>query len=254
MVKKAKWRIVPLFGVDSLSRNEYLTKHSGAPFNAVLMSDHKPEVEGLNIVIIGDFTPSLMQPAWFAMNQLIRRQEAEDAKIQIIHAEVSEFRLEWLRLQVTRDRFAAYTSQVPYFEPLRDFVMGTFRILGHTPISKIGINLEQHFAMRTPEILNSLGDKLAPKQGWDRLKRPGLMSLTMRGDREDGYTGFKLVRVEPSRTVANGVSFNVNDHYELGEGDKDLMGASKMVELLTKNWANTMVASAKIIESILGLA
>ena len=86
----------------------------------------KPEFSGLNIVLLGDFNPKIFQPAWFAAEGLLQKKETDRAKIEVFHHEISIFELDWLRLQVTRERFAVETTQEPYYEPLRDLVLGTF--------------------------------------------------------------------------------------------------------------------------------
>jgi len=79
----------------------------------------KAELSGINIVILGSFNPKIFQPAWFAANELIRKLEAEEADTEIIHNDISIFRIgDWLRLEVTRDRFNASTEQEAYFEVL----------------------------------------------------------------------------------------------------------------------------------------
>ena len=49
------------------------------------------KVEGHNIVIIGSFNPQIFQPAWFANEGLVRKGEAETAKIVIIHNRIVSF-------------------------------------------------------------------------------------------------------------------------------------------------------------------
>ncbi len=85
------------------------------------MGSQQPEIQGSSIVLLGDLNPKIFQPAWFAAEKLIRKPEAEAAEIEIIHPEVVIFNLEWLRLEVTRERFSASTTQEPYYEFIRDF-------------------------------------------------------------------------------------------------------------------------------------
>ena len=125
-----------------------------------------PEIKNLNIVFLGDFNPKIFQPAWFAAENLIRQRESEDAKIEIIHPEIVVIIFDWGRLEVTRDRFVLSTKQDPYYEILRDLVIGTFRLLRHTPIKMVGINTEMHFRMRSIKEWHDFGHLLAPKEIW----------------------------------------------------------------------------------------
>lgn len=87
-----------------------------------------PQFEGVSIVILGQFNPAIFQPAWFAAQNLVRPQEAESAEIQLIHPEAAVLRMEWLQLNVVRERFQASTIQSAYFEPLRDLVTSVFSL------------------------------------------------------------------------------------------------------------------------------
>ena len=86
------------------------------------------EIEGMSIVLLGSFNPQIFQPAWFAAEGLVRKEEAEAAKIEIIHPQIISFSMEWLLLQVTQERFAASTTHSPSYEPLRDLVSSSWKI------------------------------------------------------------------------------------------------------------------------------
>jgi len=122
------------------------------------MSDNKPEISGASIILLGSFNPSIFQPMWFAAHNLISKQEGESAGTRVVHAQVSSFSVgDWLELQVTEERFAASTLQEPSFEPLCDLVLGTFQLLRHTPIQKMGLNREFHFRMSSEKEWNKVG-------------------------------------------------------------------------------------------------
>jgi hypothetical protein len=90
--------------------------------------------ETLAIVAMGSFNPAIFHPAWFSGQGLIRKEEFETAKIEIVHRDVCHFAVEWFSLQVTGDRFAMQTGDPAKSQSLRDLVMATFTILEHTPI------------------------------------------------------------------------------------------------------------------------
>ncbi len=101
-----------------------------------------PKIQGHTIVLLGNFNPKIFQPIWFSTEELLQKQEAEKANIEIIHPDVTIFSLDWLRVTVTPERFSAETTQESYYEAVRDLIIGTFSLLRHTPITKMGINID----------------------------------------------------------------------------------------------------------------
>jgi hypothetical protein len=216
------------------------------------MNIQHPEIQGISVVWLGDFNPKIFQPAWFAAEGLVRKQEAEEAKIEIIHPEVVTFTLEWLILQVTRERFFVSTSQEPYYEVVRDLVLGTFSLLRHTPVHKMGINRDMHFRMDSEEAWHAFGHRLAPKDLWKDIlgENPGMRSLTMEGRRQDGCKGYTRVKVEPSEKVHPGVYVNVNDHYEVAD-PKSVIGSDEIRTLFERSWSESLRRSAHIAYALL---
>jgi hypothetical protein len=215
------------------------------------MSQPKLEIEGVGIVLVGSFNPQIFQPAWFAAEGLIPKEEEEIAKIELIHREIASFSTDWLHLQVTTDRFSATTTQSSFYEPLRDLVLGTFRLLRHTPILQMGINRDAHFRMASEEAWHAFGYKVAPKEPWAGiLKEPGMRSLTIEGQRSDQLRGYIRVRVEPSVRVHPGVFLNVNDHYE-AQNMETGRGCDEVIDILDREWRTSLERSSKIAFSLL---
>ena len=215
------------------------------------MEERKPEIEGTNIVLLGDFNPKIFQPAWFAAQELIRNEEADNAKIELIHQAFVQFSLEWLRLEIYQNRFAAGTHQSPFFKVLRDLVLGTFRILKHTPIRMMGINCDFHFPMESEKAWHTVGNRLAPKDIWNNLlKEPGMRSLSIEGHRPDDYIGKITVRVEPSSRIDPGVYIHVNDHYEINDRESSI-GCDEIIDVLESSWDKSISRSTEIAHKIL---
>src|SRR3954467_6321102 len=101
---------------------------------------YKPELREASIVALGKFNPAIFQPHWYAVSKLIRPEEAEKAKIEVIHNELTVFSTEWFKVEITQERFAISTPDPTKNLPLRDLAMGTFKILEHTPINAFGFN------------------------------------------------------------------------------------------------------------------
>ena len=210
----------------------------------------KPEIEGMSIVFRGDFNPKIFQPAWFAAQGLIRNEEADEAKIEIIHPTIVVFSLDWLQIQIEPNRFYAGTNQSPYYEILKDLVLGTFRILSHTPIKIMGINYDSHFPMDSEDAWHDIGHRVTPKEIWNKvLKKPGLRSLTIQGERPDDHKGRIAVRIEPSNRVRYGVFININDHYELQDSES-VLGCEAIIDMLESEWKASVTRSQQIAITI----
>lgn len=216
------------------------------------MPEKQPEIQKSSIVLLGSFNPQIFQPAWFAAEGLIQGKESKEAKIEIIHNEFVIFSLDWLRLTVTRDRFALETLQEPYYEVMRDLALGTFDILKHTPVSKLGINLSMHFKMNTYDEWHQFGHQLAPKKKWNQvLKKPGLYSLTIEGSvNRDNLKGFIRVKVEPSRPIVPGVFIDINDHYEVND-DNSAKASEAIMNILQNSWDRSIKRSKEIIYTLM---
>lgn len=213
-----------------------------------------PQMETAHVVILGKLNPAIFHPAWFSAQHLLRPQETQDAEVQLVHPDAAVMRMEWLQLQVVRERFQASTTQSQYFEPLRDLVSGIFSLLAYTPVTALGINRDFHFSLESERQWHALGHKLAPQENWPGLKRPGLFHLTVQGEREDNIKGYIRVIVEPSPGFSHGVYVSVNHHFELAGESDQTSGAARMVELLSSYWEQSMTASSAIAQDLLRLA
>ncbi len=211
-------------------------------------------MQGINIVIRGAFNPAVFQPSWLATQGLIRSQEADEAEI-LIHPQMAQFSAEWLRMIVTVDRFQVETTQEPYYEPLRDLVVGIFDLLRHTPLKALGINRDFHYQFQSESAWHGVGHQLAPKEHWLAvLSGPGMKSLTMQGKRPDDFKGYILVKVEPSvRATPHGVYISVNDHYELPSASERPASAEEAIEILSEQWTDSMQRGLEIAKRIVSL-
>lgn len=211
----------------------------------------RPElvVEELSIVLLGAFNPMIFQPMWFAGEGLLRSSEAEKAKVEIIHADVSSFSAEWLVVQVTRDRFSATTRADAYKVHLCDLVQGVFSKLSHTPLQQLGINVTTRLRFRSEADWHSFGHLIMPKSPWAGvLTKPGLHSAHMRSVRDDEYKGHVLVSLDPDFATGTAVVARVNDHYELPPGD--VTNASKFVAILAKQYEASLTRASAAMDKL----
>ena len=206
------------------------------------VADLKPELEAASIVLRGSFNPSILHPSWLAVQGLVPSAEAEKAleekKEFVVSRELTTFAFDWFSIQVTADRFGAYSSDPSRFPGLRDLVVGVFKLLDSTPVGSLGMNRSMHFKV-TEDHWHTLGDTWAPKEPWKDALRgnrpgnlPGLRSLTMEGNREGSESGRIRVKVEPSVRITPGIFIDTNEHHE-PEGDGTL---ETLRNSLTEDW------------------
>ncbi len=225
----------------------------------------EPEISGVSVVMLGDFNPAIFTPAWFVLHGLLPEDVADNAELRIAHRQVTEFVAEWLRIQVTSERFFAETLQAPHVR-LCDLVARTFReYLHHTPITALGINHDVHFRVESFAERDRIGRTLAPVKPWGAWgqnlgldgESGGMMSLTMSQIEPDGRPkgGQINVTVEPSVRVGKGrtgVNVRVNDHYAIE--NTNLGSAGRLMDLFEGNFDISLERSNGIIDHIMSLA
>lgn len=205
------------------------------------------ELEGVNIVLLGHFNPSIFQPAWFAAYKLIRDEEATAADVKIIHPDIAAFTADWLGVEVTQTKFHASTTDAAHYEPLRDLVLGIFTLLEHTRFDKMGLNRNMHYKMASIERWHAFGHFLAPKKVWDDvMKNPGLRTLVLQGFRGDPPVRVQ-VKVEPSSKVKPGIYISTNEHHEASGDD----AAGKLMTVLKDSWQDSQAYAKHIAEHLL---
>lgn len=189
------------------------------------------------ITFIGDFNPKIFHPNWFVAEGILGKEEGSEAELKIIHNDLASFAIDWMFFEVTVNRCVIWTEKEPYFEALRDVAIGTFSILSHSPIKALGLNWEFTYKSEKEEDLHLIGNMLAPKEIWDGvIENPGLRKMTMRSPKEGVFKGEINVNIQPDVNTKYGVVFNLNDHYDLEEGENTLLGSSQAIEVIQKDW------------------
>lgn len=196
-------------------------------------------------MLAGSFNPAIFHPSWISHHGLLPGIEADQAKVELVHDEMTSFAIEWLQFQVTHDRLIARTNDESKYSPLRDLVASIFQILEHTPIRSFGMNRTMHFSLSTESEWHRIGHTVAPVGIWEHtLALPiGLQSLSLQSARQDGLSGNINVKIEPSRRVQYGVFFEVNSHINLSEEPP------RLPEILSEKWESTMARALEIGET-----
>jgi hypothetical protein len=213
------------------------------------MPDRVPEISGSTIVLLGSFNPKIFQPQWFARLGLIPPKQADEAEIKIIVPQISNFETEQFIMLVTEDRFSISSKPNADPIPLRDLVQGTFFILEHIPTTAMGLNHHMHFPMGSKETWDQVGDKLAPKGGWNGILegRPGMLSLSITTERKEGTESRYTVKVEPSAQITFGVYFETNEHYVAGETEP----LKSLMKILGERWEESRTYAHRVANHIL---
>jgi hypothetical protein len=210
------------------------------------------ELEGASIVLVGAFNPRIFQPAWLGEHGLLRPEEVEAAatssdKDYVIAREFAQFTAGWLDLQVTEQRFSAQTADPAQYNPLRDLVLSTFRLLEHTPFDQMGLNRLMHYKMPSDEEWNDFGHFLAPKKAWQGLMdKPGLLSLRITGRKPGAEHVRYTTKVEPSARIQPGVFIETNEHYKL-DGNHT---AKRLMEALEQSWQSSQEHAKMVAEHL----
>lgn len=201
------------------------------------MESYKLKSEEASIVFVGSFNPAIFHPEWLLRHQLITHDDVKGAKVEIIHVDISKFTLEWLAVDVFRHKFTIRTNDPSRFAPLKDLMISVFKILDHTPIKQLGINLTSTYEIDTEENWHKIGDTLVPKAIWEKSlpKRVGMTLLTVRSERSDSLEGDINVRISPIKEGFYGVDFSVNNHIKL-QSDQEKEETIDVPTILSNNW------------------
>ena len=226
----------------------------------------RPEIDGVSVVVLGDFNPAIFTPAWFELHGLLSKNVVASAELTVAHQQLTQFQSEWLTLKATLDRFEVSTLSAPHIR-VHDLVVRVFgEQLHHTPIRAFGINRNVHFLVRGQAIRDRLGMILAPLEPWGGWvselglddAEGGMTSLTMsRLNPSDRPLGGEInIKVEPSKRVGReegtGVYVGINDHYHLGHDGP--ASAAKSMDRLAHDFETSVSRSGKIVDHVMSLS
>jgi len=216
------------------------------------MQNYSLQSESASIVLIGSFNPAIFHPEWLLRHGLISEDDSKGAKVEIVHNQLSKFGLEWLFIDVMHEKLIARSNDSSYFSPMRDLVSSVLKILEHTPINQMGMNLDLSYKIDEEEIWHRIGDNLVPKKYWDVLpERVGMKGVTLESPRPDDLKGYIQVRVSPIRKEFTGVNFGVNNHIELFYVEDEDEVKLNSADILVDNWDRLLEYSKWVCEETL---
>jgi hypothetical protein len=191
-----------------------------------------PELDGLFLVLVGNFNPAIFQPAWLGRHNLASEAEVDQAVIELIRSDFVLYNLGPFRFTVQLDRFQAETLRPDHGYRMRDLVCQIFDVLKETPIRQMGINRMMHFGMPSENEWHRVGHQLAPKEIWKRIMdEPGTLSVSVQGRRPGAASKHVVIRAEPSGQVKPGVFVQTTEHYE-----KETDSSTWVSDVLQANW------------------
>ncbi len=202
------------------------------------------ELESLSLVCLGSFNPSIIQPSWLALHNLIGNNEFESASIEIIHNGISRFTIgTWLTVDVNQNRFEVRTTMKPYFLPLKDLFNNIFKILKETPITSIGINNIFELNLKNAETYFEIGKKLTPLTFWE-MNDPRLFKLEIFERENLEIEGMsRLVTIKSSDHNKDfGVFIGLNNHF-------NFQNNSSKGQISEHMWFTTDNSSEKLMNS-----
>lgn len=172
-------------------------------------------IDGMAVVVLGGFAPRKITARWLRQKDLIGAEDFEsyDAEYVGPHATIGSFGS--IQLKVLENALEVATEEPADVETARDLALGILLSKGTSGIAAMGINRTVHFAAELATY-HAIGDTLTPKSVWNGLLHlPGMASVAIAGQRDDGYGGIINVQVQPSTKIQPGVFVSVNDHYTL---------------------------------------
>lgn len=205
-------------------------------------------ISDLSIVLVGNFNPAIITPAWLALKRAIRQSDAENARITITHPEISNFSLSFCNIQVTMDKCIISTENEADFELIRDLAVSIFTFLNETPVTGIGINHNMHFGLRNEDEFHKFGDWLAPLNIWNgTLKNPKLLELKIIEPFTPDSPVKNLITVTTSdRITSFGIRYQLNYHIELNRTK-----SGKPAELISKHWNTSFEKAHSIFNTLI---
>ncbi|MEE1951356.1 hypothetical protein V0R48_20485 [Pseudomonas alcaligenes] len=217
-----------------------------------------PEIQEVTLVLVGNFSPAAMTPAWMSHYELISEQEATGAEVTVVHPEATQYKLDWAEIYIDQNRVQIKTAQAPWVR-ISDFAVRLLRdVLPSTPVKAFGINRSAHYPT-SPAQQNHIGEKLAPREFWgewgkslhnEKKQLSGLVSIRMRqgegfDDREEG--SLDLIVQASSALKPGAIAITANDHFEVGEHHSALPAA----ELIERVFENSIRRSDSIMSTVI---
>ncbi|MCW6507395.1 hypothetical protein [Lichenifustis flavocetrariae] len=224
------------------------------------------EEQGASVVLAGNFNPAIFNPDWLVRQEVVSSAELDEGGVNVIHAEVAQFKVGSLRFEILIDRFTVHALSEPFVR-VADVIADIFaKALPHTPITAMGINYFAHFRVLSRQQQTAFGRTLAPIQPWgdwgSTLESDiseqvgGLTSLSMQQvSPPDRASGHIMVTVQPSAHIpaGQGVFFQHNDHFSIAKNESSIDFPGLCLKQLTPSLQRARSVLSHLISVARGL-
>lgn len=221
----------------------------------------EPTTDMVSIVLLGSFNPKIFHPAWLALNGLISKEQADNAEVNIVHTDITQFTAADISFDIQDNRFTVRCKSI-HKEVIKDITLSAFaEHLPHTPVWQFGINRAISFSCGSEEIRNKFGVALAPKGPWGdwgtELETPesgihgGMIRMFMRQvPRPDGLNGHIQADLRPSESNLTDVIVDINNHFAVGDPG-ETFGCADAMDLLNTQWQIAMDKVGYIVDGLM---
>jgi hypothetical protein len=205
------------------------------------------------IVVVGQFNPAIVQPAWLISKGWIGETEGNNARNLIVHSEIARMDFDSFGVEVTQERFLLKATQEPFFPLLRDLAVNIFERLKETPIKAVGINSVMHYKFENQANRDEFAWFVHPRTTWQKvLNDPRIWKAEMVEKRMNGRTGHLRVGMEVSELLKdNGCKFTLNDHYEISQSTHD--STKELVLVLKEEWEKSIQRQKTLVTDLWNL-
>lgn len=226
---------------------------------------YSTDLLGSTIVVLGNFNPRIFSPDWLEKNQLIGAADAEFARNSndlILTAQVTRVHTEWFLLQVVEDQLILESKGV-LTPNIKDLACGIFGILGHIPVTAMGLNFIAHHKIQEKELYHFIGDSLAPKDMWYEIFpeedfHAGLETLVIKIEPASAMNepqkirDCKRVTVSHSKQLNQAIQFIFNNHFDVANRDTEGGTSAEVAAgIIDEEWQKTWEESTGAFKAIL---
>ena len=118
----------------------------------------------------------------------------------------------------------------------------------------MGLNSDQHYRMPSEEEWHAFGHYYAPKESWNKiLDNTGMKTVGVEGHRPDSLSNIVNIKIQPSKAVAPGVYFSINQHYDLATDVSPPVSVetSTFAKILGEDWTDFLGYREKVATTLL---
>jgi hypothetical protein len=226
-------------------------------------------IDTATIVLRGKFDPGILSAKELFAEGLISSSDLSQASQKFSTKDIAIFETETIKVLANRELIQLTSQSSEEFDSLRDLAVNILRLLEGQSLGVMGINRDVHFSVETAGAWHAIGDRLVPKDEWAHtLGSAGLSSLVLQAIREDLYEGFRVITIQTSSLVPQGIYVGHNDHYTLSISDgipanrDQIVSVAHMaavptfeniavaIKILNGEWNNSMNRALDVIEHV----